>query len=705
MNTLTIKLKSFLSQLFLHLKSFRPKLKFNLKFKLNSNSRKFGLMSRIIILTFLISILPIIILISATYYDTKTSIENDIKNSSILFNSNMIGALQNVLDTESNTLKLLTTDTLFTEFKNDSASQNDIRQKLITMTHSKEFVSGIYMKFDNYDLPVGYSKDKVEKLTKEDIDGNYLYSSAKKKKQLVMSSPYQDDLTKKLIITLSCPIISKSSDFVGAINMDISMDYLSKHLYTQMSETGLDSNIGVMIYLDNGTIMACTDESYVNKKLALFKGGFNLINNHTEFFSADFAGDYYHFYRGEKSNGLNIICYVKASYISSLIKIKVAPLFYTILIVFMAAILAGLFYAYHFLKPIKFILSALGKIKANDLDAHIDTKKIRTRDIFEIANAVNELIHSLKDTVTSLQSTSNQLVDDAHNVKEIIHKCNSYGDQTLRLIGNISAGAQNQMSKIKDSLDSSLILNQKFEEAQIINSKMKEESKAVNQVIGNGMAMVNDLKESVHLNNHGLVDLKECVTLIGNKSNQIKSILSTMQKLTKQTNLLAFNASIEASRAGEEGRDFAVVANEVRKLADISANFAVEIEQIVGENIVSVNKLISDVDKFSNSQESTEEVLQKTESRFIDIKTTIDSVQNSIRNVDIVLKDIEEAKDNLISEINSVYSVAQETITSTEMVESYAEAQVASLQEVVATSEGLKTLSATLEQMVHNYRL
>ncbi|WP_207646381.1 methyl-accepting chemotaxis protein [Cellulosilyticum sp. I15G10I2] len=662
-------------------------------------------MSRIIILTFLISVLPIVLLISAMIYDSKTSIETDIKDSALLFNKNMMDELSTTLNNELNILQVLATDSLFLDFNNSSLHQDILREKLLSVADSKDFVSGIYIRFEDYDTPIGYSKNNLAKLTKEDINGNYLYNSAKKKSAFIISDPYQDDITNTLLITLCFPIINEANQFIGAMNMDISMDYLSKHLQVHMNEAGMDPNIDVLIYLDNGTIITSTNENYINKKLALLEGGHSIINGRTETFSADFIGDYYHFFKGVRSNGLNIVCYVKASYLTALLKTKTAPLCYTILIVFTLTVSLGLIYAYFFLKPIKHILTALSRIKANDLNVHIDTQKIKTRDIFEIAHATNELIHSLKSTIISLQNTSNQLVKDANIAKESINHCNTYGDETLTLVEAISAGADTQMQKIKDSIHSSVILNEKFEEASLTKIKMHEASSTVTQAVTNGMTMVHHLKESMGLNNQKLTDLKTGVALIGDKSTSIKHILSTMQNLTKQTNLLAFNASIEANRAGENGRGFAVVANEVKKLADQSANFAIEIEKIVGENIISVNQLVTDVDAFVSVQGSTEDVLRQTEYRFLDISTAIASVQEAISNMDYVLKDIEEAKNNVISEINSVYSVAQETTTSTEIVKSCAALQVANLQEVLATFEGLKNLSITLENIVHNYTL
>ena len=700
MELLYVKLKPFFNNLLSW-----PVTLSNLKLRLRLKDIKFGLMNRIFILTFLISVLPISILLSTMYYDSKSTIEKDIQTAALQFNSNIMNEFSGTIENESNILKLLAADQIFLDFKDMSAERNRITQKLSTLVQSKEFVDGIYVKMEAFSEPISYSKEKSSKFSKDDINGNYLYNNVKKKKTLIVSNPYPDDITKKLLITLSAPIIDDSNQVIGAINMDISMDYLSKYLYSYISKSGMDAQIGVMIYLDNGTIITSTNEYFVNKRAALLAGGHAIINGREKFFSANFMNDFYHFYRGEKSNGLNILCYVKASYILNLVKNKLAPLCYTTLIVFIIAIVVGLAYAYHFLRPIQTILKALKKVKSKHLNAAIDTKSIKTKDIFEIANATNELISSLKTSIIGLQDTSNHLVSDADAAKGIIHKCNTYGDETLELVQNISAGAKTQMQKLKDSIHSCSSLNEKCEAAEHSNLKMQNESLIVTDAVSNGVDMLKKLEDSIVLNNKKLNHLKNCVSAIGDKSTKIQAILTTMQKLTKQTNLLAVNASIEANRAGDSGRGFVIVANEIKKLADASSDFALEIEQIISENISSINQLVLDVDQVVSVQENTNAVLHQAESKFSDIEKTIYSVQDSIRATETTLKDIASSKDNVITEINNVYSVAQETTASTEIVKSYAASQVASLQEVLATFEGLKTLSGTLDDMVNAYTL
>ncbi|MDF2878473.1 MAG: methyl-accepting chemotaxis protein, partial [Clostridia bacterium] len=308
MNKLSLKIKPINVHLPLKslLKMKLPSLfKSTFKVKLPSKPqlKKFGLMSRIIILTFLISVLPISILLSTMIYDSKTSIKNDIETSSLQFNDTIMNELKNTLDNESSILKVLSMDNAFLQFEDTASHRGMILQKLAYTADSKDFISGIHVKLEKVTLPIGYSKNQAAKFTKADINGNYLYNTVKKKQELMISSPYIDDITNTLLITISSPILDASNKFIGAVNMDISMDYLSKQLKASMTKIGIDPNIDVMIYLDNGTIITSTNEKYINSKAALLSGGHNIINGREKVFSADFEEDYYHFFRGERNSG------------------------------------------------------------------------------------------------------------------------------------------------------------------------------------------------------------------------------------------------------------------------------------------------------------------------------------------------------------------------------------------------------------------
>ncbi len=689
----------------LHFPSFKKIFTFSKKYSKPSKRIRFGLMSRIIGLSFMISIFPLALLASTLFYRTSHSLKEEIQGTALQFNASLLEEYQGILHTQSQHLKLLSQDTFFRIYKTSPLAKEDMEAKLKNLTEENPFIVGLHICLEDSPLILGYSKDQVTKFTESDIEGNYLYSLEKSKKEILLTNPYQDHLTKRLIITLGCPILDSKQNFLGAIHMDIDMADFSSYLYSTATSALQHPYVEVMMYLDKGIIINATHKAYINNKVALLSGGDQILNNKASSFTASLDNESYTFYRGQRLSSFNTISYIKTSYIQERLKKEVLPLLLTIGLLLTIALLVGWVYASYFLRPIHFILKALHQIKLSNLALSIPTEKIKTRDLFEIATAINELVRSLKLSVGSLQSTSKELMEDAEIMQHIVTSCNAYGNRNLSLAHGIAESASFQMNHVKNSLESSSLLEEKLMSATQIKEVILQNSHEVSSIIHKGIQRIEGLNHWVIQNTQNFYTLRERVNYIGEKSDRIQDILSTLQQLTRQTNLLALNASIEAARAGENGRGFAIVAEEVRHLADTSSRFAVEIEQLVTENRTSINYLTAEVQRFLKDQMQTEASLRRVQEYFGEIKQASSSTETSIVTITTLLQEVVLAKDDVLNTIQNIYSLAQTTTASTQEVQAHAISEVATLEGLLATSQSLLTLSEKLEQLTHQYVL
>ncbi|PHV70997.1 hypothetical protein CS063_08255 [Sporanaerobium hydrogeniformans] len=670
-----------------------------------SETKRFGLMSRIILLSFLISIGPLCLLASTLFYQTATTLKEEIQQTALQFNDSLLNEYESILKAQSQLLALLSQDSFFSYYQTSLIAKEGMEQKLKMLAENSPFIIGLQVRLENSNLMLGYSKDNVVKFTKADIEGNYLYTLEQKKKEPILSQPYQDDLTKRLMITLGCPILDKQQNFLGAIHMDIDMAAFSSYLYSTATEAIHHPYVEVMMYLDKGIIINSTNKNYINGKVALLSGGDQILNHKASHFTALFDYEEYTFYRGKRHSSFNTISYVKTSYLKDRLQEAMLPLLVRIGLILTLALLIGLFYASRFLRPIQLILKALKEVTANNLTTSIAVHTIKTKDLFEIATAVNELVNTLKLSVKSLQHTSKELVEDAGSMQHLIATCNAYGDQNLSLACGIAKSAQSQMDSVKHSLHSSSLLEDKLVKVTHIKEIIAANSNEVSLIIAKGIHRIDGLHHWITQSTHNFHTLKDRVKHIEEKSRRIQDILSTLQQLTRQTNLLAFNASIEAARAGEHGKGFAVVAEEVRHLAHTCSSFAVEIEALVKENMLSIQTLAEDVSVFIKDQTQTEASLCRTQEYFNEIQSASASTEASAQTIAALLQEVVTAKDYVLHAIQDVFSLAQETTASTQEVQAHATSQVATLQELLATSEALKSLSTTLDEITHQYVL
>ena len=172
-----------------------------------------------------------------------------------------------------------------------------------------------------------------------------------------------------------------------------------------------------------------------------------------------------------------------------------------------------------------------------------------------------------------------------------------------------------------------------------------------------GMIAIEELSEKYAQNKEANDKIVNKVNLLSEKSNQVGLIVEVIKSITEQTNLLALNASIEAGRAGEVSKGFAVVAEEVRKLAEESAKSASEINLVIDEIKRSISELDREILKTSKLNDETGESLIATKIKFEVIDKIINELESNIEEVTNSLHIITMSKDNVVFKISELYQL------------------------------------------------
>ena len=331
------------------------------------------------------------------------------------------------------------------------------------------------------------------------------------------------------------------------------------------------------------------------------------------------------------------------------------------------------------------------------LQTHDEMKNVESA-FNAMTEQLNGLVREITNSATQVASSSEELYASAEeataSVESVTGSVNQMASDTeLQVVSlNESAQAMDEMvvgiERIaNNSAQISTLTNETTTFANEGNATVK---KALQQM---DMIAQNVEKSNIKIHN------------LNKKSAEIDSILTVITEIADQTNLLALNAAIEAARAGEHGKGFAVVADEVRKLAEQSRHSATQIATLIRTIQIDTTDSVQMMDLVSDNVKVGKEVTEESAYKFSYILNSMQTLNPQMADISATATQFSAQVEQVSSAIQQLLKKVQFTSEATEEIATSSEEQLAIMEEVSASANSLSEMAESLQQLVIKFKL
>ena len=373
------------------------------------------------------------------------------------------------------------------------------------------------------------------------------------------------------------------------------------------------------------------------------------------------------------------------------------------LLALLLAFVATIFMAGRITGPLLRLGSGVSAVAGGDLTQSVtvnsaDEVGTLSKNFNTMVTQLRQLVRHVHDLSQTLASSSEELTAGAEQSAEVSH-------QVALAVTQVAAGAGKQLGAVNDT---SAVVEQVSASAQEVAATSETitglSRKASSATVG-GVAAIDKAVQQMGSIGQGSSTTKAAVEKLADSSRQIGEIVNVISGIAGQTNLLALNAAIEAARAGEQGRGFAVVADEVRKLAEQSEAAAKEITALIGRNQADIDQAVQAMQTGEDSVKVGIEVVNAAGVTFREIAKLTDDVSMQIAGITAAIGEIAKGSETIVVSVREIEVVSKDSAGQAENVSAAAEELTASMTEISTSSRNLSAMAEELRVAVDKFRV
>ncbi|MDK2883125.1 MAG: methyl-accepting chemotaxis protein [Bacillota bacterium] len=366
-------------------------------------------------------------------------------------------------------------------------------------------------------------------------------------------------------------------------------------------------------------------------------------------------------------------------------------------------LLVGFVLARRTVRPLRELAQAAKTIAAGDLTLAVRAQG--RNEIGQLAAAFSDMVNSLRHIITEVRTSVLKVSEYARQLTASAEETTRATEQIASSVQEVAEGAEQQVREVTDAAATikqmAAAMDQVAESAQAVAASSQETARLAEE----GKSAIESVIQQNNVVRESMANLSDLIRELGQRSREIGQIVEVITGIADQTNLLALNAAIEAARAGEQGRGFAVVADEVRKLAEQSAQAAKQIAGLVERTQNDTGRATSTMEAGSAEVASGSKLLESARQMLEKIFAAVEKVDHEIQEVSAAAQEMAASSSRVVAATENISRIAENTSAGTENIAAATEEQTAAMEEISSSAQVLADMARKLEQAVERFKL